>query len=495
MKWTRNLNTAKLSMYIAMIVICLVLFYLNSVQCASFNCYSADIGIFSQYLWKLANFQPLDSSVRLVDNILLDHQHPAVAVLVPLYWIFRIFNSSPLDFLNLVNPFILIFFPTLIISKIVKEATGKETPLWFSILAFLFILFHPYTQNALWSGFHELSLLSVFIPLLVLANILFIKAVIEKRSRILLYFGAYLLSIIACLLVKEVTVIYVAAIATQLFIFNIVCIWCITKDFGRSVLTPLVLILTTASLVMGYYIILGHIWAHREIQYNLTWDFRWNEVKQYHLTGYTIVDVPSFFLGNLTGLIDVIFRYGNQFTESPNWHHGSLAPVLTVLFVSVVMLVESRLKSIIILGILAPGLLIANISQSTFKDPNNSGYFRIPKYFKEYQDNRLEFEKLKEIVNFVYKEKLDSIATSYTMLPFLADRNNVYFETGNNEAVYSVGINKNYKKDVKYLLFPRPGAKSCFAAFFWSSDCKEFEAMQLEKEVLIENEYFKLTKA
>lgn len=60
-----------------------------------FEAHASDLGIFDQALWNASRFHLPSSTVRGVSNLLGDHFHPVIFILVPLYWL----SASPLNLL------------------------------------------------------------------------------------------------------------------------------------------------------------------------------------------------------------------------------------------------------------------------------------------------------------------------------------------------------------------------------------------------------------
>ena len=123
---------------------------------AAFAATVYDFGIFDQALYMLSR-GATSSTTRQFTNIFFDHQHFSLLLLAPLYWIGRGFHGYALQ---IITPFLLIFFPSVVTFFIVEKFArirkiDLPAPYWVIPITTVVLWLHPYTQSAIGFYFHE----------------------------------------------------------------------------------------------------------------------------------------------------------------------------------------------------------------------------------------------------------------------------------------------------------------------------------------------------
>ncbi len=123
---------------------------------AAFTATVYDFGIFDQALYMLSR-GATGSTTRQFTNIFFDHQHFSLVLLTPLYWIGRGLHGYTLQILT---PFLLIFFPSVVTFYIAQTFAALrgldiKKPYWVIPTTSLLLWLHPYTQSAIGFYFHE----------------------------------------------------------------------------------------------------------------------------------------------------------------------------------------------------------------------------------------------------------------------------------------------------------------------------------------------------
>lgn len=230
-------------------------------------------------------------------DYLADHLSPSVYLMTPIY------KLGGLTGVIFFVPFLVIFLPLLVLDKAFKLN-------WYSLLlGGIFLALHPLTQNSLLFGaFHGNSLAPLGFAL--------VNATFQKtRWFYLVYF--------LTLAVKEDMFLFLNLLLVQLAFWN----YLKHRDWKRLVKPTLI--------CLGITLVWFFVFATRETaisyEHANTFSAELTDTRRHVLTHYLIYDLPSFFLGNLSGTANFFYRYFSDYLVNPVFHHGVLMPITTLI--------------------------------------------------------------------------------------------------------------------------------------------------------------------
>ncbi len=434
--------------YIALsISILLSLFYgiLSLLRHFGFESHAYDFGIFDQAIFMLSKFQLPASTVRQFGNLFFDHQHFAIAILAPLYFLGDGFRGVAL---SLFTPFLLITFPSLIlyrtilgVAKIFKINFVCK-PYWLIILSSFFLAIHPFTQSAIAFFFHEKYLMPVFFSLALMFFVLYL----EKRK--VRYWFLGMISLALWLMIKEDQWIFILAFAMTILFW---LLFLIKKKV--IVLNKLAIAFCLVAVVISSFYGLFFLPRFQSLgannQYNREFEesslafftfikngnaseffekIHWNEdVKKYMYQNFLVFDlggVAVFPLNTLGNYAERIFAKTHSY-RNPIFHHGVDVPIYTIsgaLLIYIWLLKTKNSKALVFVAFFA---MSSFLGFESILGWNNVYYFALESKsvvsnYKNTKTERLEFYSISEKI-----PKDASVVTSEYYLPHLSAREDI----------------------------------------------------------------------
>lgn len=253
----------------------------------------SDLSIYTNLFDRLTNWNTVRGS-----DFFADHLSPSVLILAPIY---RILGLNGLVFLI---PFIVILLPIWILDKAFSLN-------WYQLLlSGLFVGLHPATGNSLLFGvFHGNSLA----PLGLIMVVYF-----WKNS-----FPLFILAYIFALAIKEDMIVILNLLMVQLALWHL---WR-TRDW-KSLIKPTL-------ICLGITLIWSWLFLSRQTaisyEHANTFSAELTDTRWFVLTHYLIYDLPSFFLGNLSGMFVFCYTFFSDYLINPFFHHRVVLPITTLI--------------------------------------------------------------------------------------------------------------------------------------------------------------------
>ncbi len=315
-----------------------------------------DFGIFDQALFQFSRFTAPVSTVRQFTSLFLDHQHFAIALLSPLYWLLRGMHGF---FLATLSPFLLIAIPSVMLALAVREITGKKSP-WVAVFSAAFIFIHPFTQASVGFYFHEKFLVPALLSVVLYA----LARYVRRRDRLSLIIAT--ISTLLWMLSKEDQWLFIVAASVQLVVH--VFLW--SKD---RVLRKKFSI--WAASMTGISVIYALILHHFSSRFNPMYTGMYTQLKNSSVDVLHTGNVYEFFsslnlftdahlylyqhffgidvIGFFALPLNIIGEYAERILnsspsiQSPFYHYGAAVPFYVVVgIVALVLILRYRAHSL-----------------------------------------------------------------------------------------------------------------------------------------------------
>lgn len=459
----------------------------------SFETFAFDFGIFDQGLYLLSREGIAVSTVREVSNLFFDHQHFALYLLAPLYWMFRGGHGI---LLHVITPFLLIGMPSILFYFIVKKLQGimqfkqRSSFSWIISVSAMLLAIHPYTQSALATGFHEKYLVPSWILLSVLCVLYWFSSATTKSKS--LYAFAWLLTLFGWVASKEDQWIFATVFVLQSFVWLLLLQkyvknrHILSKKRWAFFAIPLALCVSYGVVFLP--------WFTGKSEVNTSYGQNYTVAKQaiadfirspqprvlneqldllddaatYMYQHLMTFDLPSLGVFPLNVLGNYAERglSQNYNHRSPVYHYGVEVPTYSVLSLLILFVlfqavdfsswkrVHLQKDVVIILGVM---LYVLGFGMA-YKW-NGLQYFfpRTPTILAEYQETREEREAFRDITQHIPKDA--SVITSSAYLTHMSARNEVGFWPRTLDQIYLSSLTVHHH-DYEYWLLPTQHSKS-----------------------------------
>lgn len=448
-----------------------------------------DHALFAQFIGNISSFRGLGSSIRGVDNLWLDHQHFSLVLLIPFWWIFNMVGVDSAVFLILITPILTVVLPIVLLWHSYKYLTDSRGGLLLFMIISIVLSMHPLAVNGYMFYFHEVTLLPTLYSLLFFffSKWLYKVRINEDNDR---SFLGVLIAFILILLTKEDQLFYLFFFTIQLAVFGFLYLKKYRINTGGNILDGLRVLLWLLFVSIFYLLVLLLISQFREVHYSMGYNIN-NPFLLDQFWGYIVIDIPTYLMGNISGLASTLFRLGMPDTQNPMFHHGLFTPTFSVItLIAVSSLLNFRLRDTFDLCV-AILTLVPLVYVYTFEsDRSRVGMqaFYITKYLDFSRKEGVEFG---DAVNFIYANNLNSIESTYRMLPHITRVSELYINTGMPEEA-DFGKNSRWGESkfnmVKYAFLPKKGSLNCNVLDL--KDCDRYGEYVKGKEVLYENKYY-----